>query len=434
MLCKNCGRELPISGKFCPFCGATVEQAGADDETAVFTTLPDDLNAPIDLSAFDAAMQDGHHAAGPADGVTTGDPLAATDPRIPPAGQMPPIDSPRVQRSTGTPESPRTTYFGTPDPDDRPYKKPSRGKKAGVIALVVVLVAALIGGGIWFFMSRRPDENQTLIEQYMKRGDFENALEACYAAQADAKDPAVFEATIHLLEDFLTAKEYVENEQYTEAIASLKQLQNRVTDTASPLYKAIEDLLTRAQAAQSDSEFAADFAEAQNYLADKKFDACAGKLDSLAADDTLTGDQKKQVEELRKKLEEAQAAAQQEEKDNQQKSERRQEFSSKIDALEQSDLQISSAGTAEDELALTAGSFEQWDSLLMDMYDYLSTILNADQYAAEESSFDQWVKERDAGAANAAKESSDETAAQLASYSFKQSYTKARCYKLLEMM
>ena len=70
----------------------------------------------------------------------------------------------------------------------------------------------------------------------------------------------------------------------------------------------------------------------------------------------------------------------------------------------------------------------------MDMYDYLSTILNADQYAAEESSFDQWVKERDAGAANAAKESSDETAAQLASYSFKQSYTKARCYKLLEMM
>ena len=26
MLCKNCGRELPIAGKFCPFCGAVVEQ------------------------------------------------------------------------------------------------------------------------------------------------------------------------------------------------------------------------------------------------------------------------------------------------------------------------------------------------------------------------------------------------------------------------
>ena len=43
MLCKNCGKELPIAGKFCPFCGAAVEQTGVNDETAVFTTLPDDL-------------------------------------------------------------------------------------------------------------------------------------------------------------------------------------------------------------------------------------------------------------------------------------------------------------------------------------------------------------------------------------------------------
>ena len=41
MLCKNCGKELPIAGKFCPFCGAAVEQTGVNDETAVFTTLPD---------------------------------------------------------------------------------------------------------------------------------------------------------------------------------------------------------------------------------------------------------------------------------------------------------------------------------------------------------------------------------------------------------
>ena len=70
----------------------------------------------------------------------------------------------------------------------------------------------------------------------------------------------------------------------------------------------------------------------------------------------------------------------------------------------------------------------------MEMYDYLSTILNADQYASEEASFQQWVEERDSGAANAASEVTDETAAQLASYSFRQSYTKARCYKLLDMM
>ena len=105
-----------------------------------------------------------------------------------------------------------------------------------------------------------------------------------------------------------------------------------------------------------------------------------------------------------------------------------------MDALEQNDLQIASAATQEDELALTASSFEAWDNLLVQMYDYLATILNADQYAAEEESYKQWVEERDSGAANAAKESSDETAGQLASYSFKQSYTKARCYKLLDLM
>ena len=34
MLCKKCGRELPYAGgKFCPFCGAPVEQTGVSDET-----------------------------------------------------------------------------------------------------------------------------------------------------------------------------------------------------------------------------------------------------------------------------------------------------------------------------------------------------------------------------------------------------------------
>ena len=68
------------------------------------------------------------------------------------------------------------------------------------------------------------------------------------------------------------------------------------------------------------------------------------------------------------------------------------------------------------------------------MYDYLATVLNADQYAAEQESYRSWVKERDEGAANAAAQSEDATDAQLASASFKQSYTKARCYKLLDMI
>lgn len=439
MLCKNCGRELPIAGKFCPFCGATVEQEGVNDETAVFTSLPEDLKGPIDLSAFDEVMRQGHPSGGAAD------PLAATDPHAPRPVQRPAPNTPPVRRTTtggGTPPrrtdggsaAPRTTYYSERDPDDRPYRKPSKGKRAAVVTLVVVLVLALIGGGVWFVLSRQPDENLTRAEKYLDRGDFDKALESFRAAQGEAKDPSALESTIQLLEDFRTAQDYVENAQYTEAIVLLKQLQNRVTDPASSLYAGIEDLLEQAEAAQADSDFAADIAEVESYLADKKYDAAAGKLDSLDADDSLTSEQKKQVSELREQLTKAQEAEKQQEETQQQQAEKKESFSSQMDTLEQNDLQIASAATPEDELALTASSFEQWDNLLVQMYDYLATILNADQYAAEEESYRQWVEERDSGAENAAKESADETAGQLASYSFKQSYTKSRCYKLLDLM
>ena len=105
-----------------------------------------------------------------------------------------------------------------------------------------------------------------------------------------------------------------------------------------------------------------------------------------------------------------------------------------MDELESDDLKISSAANAEDELAMTASSFEQWDELLSEMYDYLAGVLNADRYASEEENYKKWVAERDSGAENAASATEDSTQKQLASYSFKQSYTKARCYKLLDMM
>lgn len=63
-----------------------------------------------------------------------------------------------------------------------------------------------------------------------------------------------------------------------------------------------------------------------------------------------------------------------------------------MDELESDDLKISSAENQEDELAMTASSFEQWDNLLSEMYDYLATVLNADQYASEEASYKQWVR------------------------------------------
>ena len=64
----------------------------------------------------------------------------------------------------------------------------------------------------------------------MDRGDFDKALEYYQKAQAEAKDPAALDATIQLIKDYQSAEDYVNNGQYTEAIAALKQLQNRVTD------------------------------------------------------------------------------------------------------------------------------------------------------------------------------------------------------------
>ena len=99
-----------------------------------------------------------------------------------------------------------------------------------------------------------------------------------------------------------------------------------MTDPSSALYTAIEDLLSQAQTAQSDSEFAADFARAQEYLANSQYDQCAAMLDTLDADDTLTDDQKQQVSDLRSQLTEAQESAQRQEEAQQQQSEQKQTF------------------------------------------------------------------------------------------------------------
>ena len=298
-----------------------------------------------------------------------------------------------------------------------------------------LLVAALIGGGVWFFMNNhKNDENLTLAEKYMDRGDFDKALDYYEKAAEEAKDPTAINAAMQLIRDYQNAEDYVDSEQYTEAIAALKQLRDRVTDKDSTMYKSIEDLLSKAQSAQSDSAFASDLEEAQDYLEDDKLDAASGKLDSLEQDSSLTDEQRKQVEDMKNKLQSAKDSAQQQQENEQKKSERKQAFSSEMDELESDDLKISSAANAEDELAMTASSFEQWDELLSEMYDYLAGVLNADRYASEEENYKKWVAERDSGAENAASATEDSTQKQLASYSFKQSYTKARCYKLLDMM
>lgn len=427
MLCKNCGRELPISGKFCPFCGAPTEQTGVDDETTFFTPLSED-DSPIDTAAFDAAFTEEQRSAHASAGMPEKETAA---PKAQPSrGETPPAR----RNASAAPNGPRTTYFEQPDRDNQPYKKPGAGKKAAIVVLVIVLIAAVIGGGVWFVLSRKPDENLTLAEKYMNRGKFSNALDAYKAAQAEAKDPTAMQLIIDQLGDYQDAQDYLDAGEYESALALLSRLQERITDKTSPLADAVEDMIAKAKSGQSDSKFASDLQQATSYIDDKKYDAAAGVLDSLSADDSLTSDQKSQVDKLRERLTEEQAAAKRQEENQQAQQQQKQTFVDQMDKLEESDGKITSAETIETQLDATATSFEAWDTLLADMYTYLETVLSADAYASEEESYNAWVKERDAGAENAAKDAADETAGKLASASFKQSYTKTRCYKLLDLM
>lgn len=432
MLCKNCGKEMPIAGKFCPFCGAPTELVSATDETAVFTPIPEAEQTPgIDQAAFDAVRADASRPAGPLD--ETGDVPA-----------MPPIDVPPVRRAApASRPAPRTTYFEPTDPTDTPYKKPGAGKKAAIIALVVLLIAGLIGGGVWFALSRKPDENLTLAEKYMQKGKFEDALAAYQAALVDAKDPVVIEQQIELLTDYQTAQDYVDSGEYAQALALLQSLSGRISDKTSPLAEAVQALAEQAEAAQSDASFQEELASAEAYLAEDKFDQCAAVLDVLAGDSSLSDAQKKKIDKLREQLTEKQAAAERKEQNEQQAAEQKQSFADRIAALEKSDKALTEQDTTEKTLELTASSFEAWDTLLNDMYDYLATTLNAESYANEEKKYKEWITERDTGAEIAAQDAAAsasedpttpeaKTAAELARTSFKQSYTKARCSKLFE--
>ena len=64
--------------------------------------------------------------------------------------------------------------------------------------------------------------------------------------------------------------------------------------------------------------------------------------------------------DLQKQLSDAQQQEKQQEENSQKKAEQRDAFSKKMDELESDDLKISSAENQEDELAMTASSFEQW--------------------------------------------------------------------------
>ncbi len=425
MFCKNCGRELPPDSNFCPSCGtpqAVGDGSDVNDETMIFRKSEEE-EEPIDLSAFEAVLSEKRPEPEPEESeeIFEGEPMEeVVQPQRPKYVPKKRIDAPH------------TTYF---EREHEPYRKPSAGKKVLVTLLVLLILGGAAGGGVWYYLNNRPDTSYLeAAGKYMLRGRFEEALNAYENALADAKDPSAIKLIIDQLKSFQKAESSFKNGDYASALATLGDLEGRITDTGSELYKKVGEMQEKARQAMSDGEFAKDIEEAQGYLNDGKYDAAAGKLDSLSADSNLTEEQQNQVSNLRSELEEAQSTAQRQEENRQQKEAKKEEFRQAIAALEENDKAIVDAKTPEEALELTSISFEGWDVLLTDMYDYLATILNADQYAAEEADYKKWIEERDSGASNAKNESSEEAAGNLAATSFKQSYTKTRCYKILDKM
>lgn len=484
MLCRNCGRELPIVGSQCPFCGASTEQpkSSVTDDTILFSRLPvqknesagsdtfsdadgyeeetydhaayddddydedgyDDDDDSYDDGYDDGYDDDGYDEAGYDDYDEYNDPdyHGRDDDRDYDSYEEDEYDEPvrtPSERYASRQKEPHTTYFEKERPrrrDIRPYRKPSLAKKifrrllAGV--MIIGLIAAVSAGAVWFVRSRQPDENLINAEKFMKHGQFDEALSAFQLALAEAKDPAAIQLQIDQLKSFQQARAFLEDEDYTAALATLNDLKGRLTDTGTPLAKSVKEMIESARKAKEENEFQASLSEAKNEVENDNYDSAEERLETIQSDTELSTEQQDQVDEVQQEIDEEQERQEREAENEREKQEKRASFGSQINALEATDQQIAAAESVEQQLELTSTSFEAWDAVLNDLYDYLSTIMSADDYAAEQANYRQWVAERDQGAANAAQENPDSSEGELAAANFKQSYTKVQCYNMLD--
>jgi|GEM_PF-365393 len=518
MLCKNCGREMPMIGKNCPFCGASTllsrppkktTNTNENDETTFFIPISEDGRP--DLSAFREALQgrrptvnqqeitlESSDAPQPEPspltapvqqpaGRQTAPPRPHTAPVQQPAGQQTapprprtapvqqqPAGQPSVSRLQTTPapaqmqpaydistedasasyETSRrrtrtrkkTTYYDPETNDIRHYRKRSLGQRILTKLCIIVAIAGIAAGSIYYYNSHRekPDENLVAAEKYMEHGQFDNALNAFQQALSDAKDPAVIQLQIDQLKSYQQAADSLKNKDYASAITTLNDLKGRLTDAASPLAEAVDELLTTVQSERAKSVQKPDASNESNQSDDNKSDNISN--DDNNADNTSSNDNNDDTsgnsnqttepttnDNESESNEEQEAAARQEEL-AQEKRQQQQAFSRRIGSLESDDEQISSSQDSQEKLEMTSRSFEAWDTMLADLYDTLATVASADDYAAAEQDYQQWIAERDQGAANAASENPDSEEGQLAAAQFKQSYTKTQCYKILDKL
>lgn len=137
MFCQNCGSRLEDGDRFCPTCGAVVEDAPANEESAARAQAPTSLDAPADATVV-RPVSVAEAPATAATGTTAAAAPAAVQPVIPAA-----------QPSVQAPE-PSTTAQPAPT-------APRRKVSAPVIAAVACAACALVAVGVWFVMADPAD-------------------------------------------------------------------------------------------------------------------------------------------------------------------------------------------------------------------------------------------------------------------------------------
>lgn len=484
MLCKHCGKELPVAEKFCPYCGNAVEQSGAYAETIIFLSVPEERNGVIDLTAknrmaqpeFDETREDdaytdydGNYEAdygdrydeGYSEGYDRGydggyaDGEDGYDPEYDEAYDEDGYDSEYDEYADASAPTRRFSraarrrtvdewdeddesldaYYGQSDYHE-PYHRISPILKILGAMFALLVVGGLIFFGVHYLQEQKPSENLTLAEKYLQNGKFEEALTAFQAALSEVKEPSAVQLQIDQLESFFNAKEYVENEQWDSALAALNDLRRRLMDTDSKLSEEVNSMIDQVKAIQEENQISDNLSEVEGHLDEEELDQAEEALETLTdQQETFTDEQQQKIDILQQQLQEAQESAQRQEENEQEQAAQREAFSSQISQLESNDSSIGAVDTPEEQLEATATSFQAWDSLLNEMYNYLASIMNADDYAEEEANYQAWIQERDSGAESAATSGGEEEIdGQLASVSFKQTYTKDKCYELLDKL
>ena len=132
MFCENCGKSIPDSVKFCPFCGAKIE-AAVDEQ---------------------------------AGGAGGAQPSQQTWQQPQPGGQ--PYQQPQPGQQTWQQPQPGGQPYQQAQPGGQPYQQPwnatptaaygqqpgRSGSKTAIIIIAVVLALAAIGAGVYFFFFR----------------------------------------------------------------------------------------------------------------------------------------------------------------------------------------------------------------------------------------------------------------------------------------